>query len=80
MGRGEGFGEMIEIAIAVIIVIGILFIQENHYKFLENRRLLDKKIAASGQLEQLREEFDDYKKRVDVLSLKAGFKIWPKRD
>lgn len=60
---------------AFILMAGVILIQFYHYQFLERQKLMDKKIHAAGQLDQLRTEFDDYKKKVDALVIKAGFKL-----
>lgn len=58
-----------------ILVLGILFLQYNHYKFIERKDTLNKIIMGSGELEEFKKDFEEYKKRVDALTLKAGFKL-----
>lgn len=58
-----------------IIMIGLLYLQRNHYEFqsaqTENADLLTTQLEN----EERWKEFDDYKRRVDALTLKAGFKL-----
>lgn len=68
----------LEIALLVsvaIVVIGVLFFQFNHYSFLKSQRQVQDVTLASQELEKRLKEFDDYKKRVDALTVKAGFKL-----
>lgn len=58
-----------------ILVIGALCFQYNHYAFIERQKTLDKSLSTIGELEKLQKEFTEYKKKVDALSLKAGFKL-----
>lgn len=58
-----------------ILILGIIFIQHNHYRFIERRETINKTLMGSGQLEEFRKDFEEYKKRVDSLTLKAGFKL-----
>lgn len=58
-----------------LLMVGLIILQYNHYSFLERQKTLDKKLSDEGTIEKLRKEFDDYKKRVDALTLKAGFKL-----
>jgi hypothetical protein len=58
-----------------LLMIGLIILQYQHYAFVERQKSLDKVIHGSGEIDKLRKEFDDYKKRVDALTLKAGFKL-----
>ena len=54
-------------------MIGLAFLQTQKHIHDQEAKALDKTIHASGKLEKLREEFDEYKKRVDALVIRAGF-------
>jgi hypothetical protein len=58
-----------------ILVLGVIFVQYNHYQFVDRRAMLNKTVIGAGQLEEFRKDFEEYKKRVDALTLKAGFKL-----
>lgn len=58
-----------------IIMIGILSLQKNHYQFLKGQQDRIDLSKISQELELRLKEFDEYKKRVDGLTIKAGFKL-----
>lgn len=71
---------------AGLFLIGFWLFQKNHYDFLERQKNLDKTFNTSSHLTEsitligdqvvkLGTEFTEIKKRVDVLTLKAGFKL-----
>lgn len=67
---------MIAIPLSIaILVIGILMIQHNHYRFLELQKNQNKAIVGLGELEKFKKDLEEYKKRVDALTLRAGFKL-----
>ena len=77
---------MSAIFIVILILVGVLFIQSNHYCFLERQgeqktlsqlsESLDLKLdSMDEELHDRFKEFDDYKKKVDALTLRAGFKL-----
>ncbi len=58
----------------LVIMVGLWFLQQSYFKFQAQQRIISKTILGSGEIEKLRKEFDDYKSRVDKLSLKVGFR------
>lgn len=60
---------------AFIIMIGLIWLQYCHYKHLELLKNMTLRMSAQGEFEKMKKEFDDYKKRVDSLTIKAGFKL-----
>lgn len=60
---------------AAILIIGLLFLQYNHYRHLERQKSLDKTLSTASDFEDLKKDFAEYKKRVDGLTIKAGFKL-----
>ncbi len=58
---------------ALIIMAGLAFLQTQRHIQGQEAKAMDKTIHASGKLDKLREEFDEYKKRVDALVIRAGF-------
>lgn len=69
---------MISIIIICILVLGVLLLQREHHRFL-TRESKEHDIATLFQMleevDKKFKEFDDYKKKVDVLTLRAGFKL-----
>ncbi len=65
---------MIALSVA-ILVLGAVYAQREHYLFIQRKSEVDKIIRGSGEISSLKKEFDEYKKRVDSLTLKAGFKL-----
>jgi flagellar biosynthesis/type III secretory pathway M-ring protein FliF/YscJ len=63
------------IASVAIIMIGLIFMQKNHYEFLKAQKSHIELSKISHDLETKLREFDEYKKRVDGLTVKAGFKL-----
>ena len=71
-----------QIVIFLLLITGFLHAQKKHYEFLESQKKrtdlshyakhLDLKIEA---LEISKKDFEEYKKRVDSLTLRAGFKL-----
>lgn len=66
----------------LIVMLGLIFLQYQYFRFERETRDEGQKSTDFHQVEllqsdihQLREEFAEYKKRVDVLHLKAGFKL-----
>jgi len=49
--------------------------QKRHYEFLESQKEVKDANLFCEELEGKLKEFDAYKKRVDVLTLRAGFKL-----
>ena len=67
---------MIEIPITVaILVMGVLFLQHNHHRFLEDQKMKEQIDVPLEKVAELMKEFEDYKKRVDTLMIRAGFKL-----
>jgi hypothetical protein len=66
------------ILITLFIMAGVLGVQENHYKYLTNQQKSRDILECYEELDRFDKrfkEFDDYKKRVDALVLKNGFKL-----
>lgn len=66
---------MMGVLIAVAILFTALYAQREHYKFLESKRSFIDFSALERELYKLRKEFEEQQKRVDALTLKAGFKL-----
>jgi hypothetical protein len=66
---------MIFLGTVAMIVVGGLFLQYNYFAFLERQRKhIDEELEAS-KVESLRAELTEYKKKVDALVMRAGFKL-----
>lgn len=63
------------IIITPLVLVAILYAQKKHYEFMERKQGAKRVSEVSAQMEKTLKEFDDYKKRVDVLILKAGLKL-----
>lgn len=61
--------------VATIVMRNFLSAQRAHYDFLEGERRVRDVTYVTEELESRLKEFDDYKKRVDALTVKAGFKL-----
>lgn len=60
------------LTIAVLIIVaGAIHAQKKHHEFLDHQKLLKESLHTDQHVK----EFQEYKKRVDVLTLKAGFKL-----
>lgn len=57
-----------------IIVYGAVLIQHEHYEFLNRKYKIESMTQASDELVKMRKDLDDCKKRVDALTVRAGFK------
>lgn len=71
----------IMVAFLVCMTVGIVCqylkdAQQDHYDFLDEQKEKKDIIVIYDALEQRLKEFDEYKKRLDTLTLKAGFKLW----
>lgn len=69
---------MTAILITALILCGIVYLQGEHYKFLrgkEESRELIEFYTELDRIDKKLKEFDEYKKRVDALTLRAGFKL-----
>lgn len=63
------------IVIVAMILAALIFMQAQHYVFLEHDAQQKDLDCISLELEARLKEFDEYKKRVDSLTLRAGFKV-----
>jgi hypothetical protein len=63
------------VSIMALMIAALLYAQKKHYEYLERKRSLDQTLTLDSELSEMLKEFQDYKKRVDVLTLKAGFKL-----
>lgn len=59
----------------LILMIGLAFLQRDYFIFRQKEKKQRNFMEVSQELELLRVEFAEYKKRVDSLTLKAGFKF-----
>lgn len=59
----------------LIFMVGLFSLQYNRYSFLDRYEKLNKTTESQEEIDKLKKEFEDYKKRVDSLTLKAGFKL-----
>lgn len=59
----------------IILVLGSLFAQNRHYKYLKELEEIEIGNDLIGRSEQLRVELDEYKKKLDSLIVRAGFKF-----
>lgn len=77
---------MIAVIIVAIIATCVLYAQKKHYEFVNSKLvkttmenleiyLVKSTNAMEERLEQKLKEFDEYKKKVDALTLRAGFKL-----
>jgi hypothetical protein len=66
---------MISIVIVLLVVIALLVCQKNHYEFLRTEKEQKSLNELSVELQAKLKEFDDVKKRVDALVVRAGFKL-----
>ncbi len=60
---------------AVVIVIGLIVLQDVYYRHLREERESANDMVEMQDMCVMREELDEYKKRVDSLTLRAGFKL-----
>lgn len=61
--------------IAALVISCLLYAQKKHYDFLQRQEELRKGIELDSKISESLKEFTEYKKRVDVLTLKAGLKL-----
>ncbi len=66
---------MIPLSIA-IFMLGLFLLQWNNFQMQQKNIILKNELQIHEELEILKKEFKEYKKRVDTLTLKAGFKLW----
>lgn len=57
------------------ILIWLIYAQKRHYEYLEKKIKMEKNFEINSGLAESMKEFQDYKKRVDVLTLKAGLRL-----
>jgi hypothetical protein len=79
---GDLVGDLIHLLIIMISVASILYAQHAHYNHVEKKTKLDdweKDVMAhlleAKKFQEQLKDYDEYKKRVDALTLKAGFKL-----
>jgi cell division protein FtsL len=60
---------------ALIIMIALIYMQKNHYSFLSQKNDHEKMNEIQTELNAKLKEFDEYKRKVDHLVLKAGFNL-----
>lgn len=65
---------MIPLSIAVLMG-GLCLLQWQAYHLKQKKDEVQHELDLQIQMHTLKKEFDDYKKRVDTLTLKAGFKL-----
>jgi hypothetical protein len=63
------------VTVTGLILFALLYAQREHYHFLEQMRMRDEMLEESHSFEEMAEEIDKCKKRMDVLTLKAGLKL-----
>jgi hypothetical protein len=63
------------ILIAAIIMGSLIYMQHAHQQFLLAKEHLTKRNDRSVELEAHLKDLEEMKKRLDVLTLKAGFKL-----
>lgn len=67
---------MWEIPLTVALLSGaFLYAQDRHYRFKTQSQAQAGASMQSDQLEKTLRDFEEYKKRVDALTLRAGFKL-----
>lgn len=59
----------------MVIMSGLVVLQRYQHEFLIRQKEYKDSAKLSIEIEQKLKEFDEYKKRVDALVLKAGFKL-----
>lgn len=62
-------------ATAGVIILGLLAMQAMHYRFLMHQKDVKDRVSIYEGSAEFQKEFEEYKKRVDALVLKAGFKF-----
>lgn len=58
-----------------IFMMSLIYMQERYYEFKKILSDQNEQIKTFHELEEFQKDFEDYKKRVDTLTLKAGFKL-----
>lgn len=61
--------------VAMIVMVGLVHLKQMEYEFRRLRRSDNTSVKLSEHLELKLKEFDDYKRRVDTLMIKSGFKL-----
>lgn len=59
----------------VILMSGFIYLHQRHYEHELDKMNRDDDHVRWESSEALGKEFDEYKKRVDALTLKVGFKL-----
>jgi cell division protein FtsB len=61
------------VIITIMILLALLQAQQKHYEFIQAQdEAVDLKLL-NEDIEKKLKEFDEYKKRVDTLTVRAGF-------
>ncbi len=68
------------VSLSTIFIVGLITsqlrdAQKSHYEFVNQCKNQHNYVRLSEELQKKLKEFDDYKKKVDGLTLKAGFKL-----
>lgn len=58
-----------------IVALAALYAQRAHYVFKSAKAQAKNLTELNGELSAKMKEFEDYKKRVDALTVRAGFKL-----
>lgn len=66
---------LVAIVVVSMLVGGFLFAQKAHYEHLKTKEECKNTSLLTADLEKKLKEFEEYKKRMDALTLKAGFKL-----
>ena len=59
----------------ILTVAGALFAQNRHYKYLKDLEEIEISNELVHKTEKLRAELDEYKKKMDSLIVRTGFKF-----
>lgn len=60
---------------AFIVMAGLILLKNKETKSIEARELSDQMACIDTRIDFIEKDVQDYKKRVDSLTLRAGFKL-----
>jgi hypothetical protein len=69
---------MIMVVSLIILIVGLLLLQDRHYHHVTHLKESKDIVEVYEELDKFDAKFkelDDYRKRVDALTLRAGFKL-----
>lgn len=67
---------MIELVVITSLIVGCaIYMQKKSHEHFERCKYKENEVKVNEELTAMVKDFADYKKRVDTLTLKAGFKL-----